>query len=78
MVSGGSEQRLQDWLDELPPRLDGLRDFVLPAAVRLDFSPESLPLLERALIEDAELVRSQEPIAGYLGETLMRIGGGGW
>ncbi|QDP96998.1 hypothetical protein FOE78_14670 [Microlunatus elymi] len=77
-MGSGSELQLQEWLDQLPPRLDGLSDFVLPADVGLDFSPESLPRVEQALLIDPALADSADPIAGYLGETLMRIAGGGW
>ncbi|MEC3919288.1 hypothetical protein [Nocardia sp. CDC160] len=72
------------------PRLAGLQDFLLPEDFRFDFSASSLTELEAVLLDGFDtwtavandiddnpqgfIVRA----AGYLGETLMRAGGGAW
>ncbi|MFG2975449.1 hypothetical protein ACGFYY_21020 [Streptomyces sp. NPDC048331] len=63
----------------MQPRLAGLVDFELPPGSSMDCSPASLARLE------AELVARPEPgtdfverVAGYLGEALLTVAGGGW
>lgn len=78
---------LDDWLDGIPARLYSLQDFELREDVRLDFDVSSLDGVEQVLLErfsaPADLRQpGVEPFVGgviaYLGETLLRLAGGGW
>jgi hypothetical protein len=59
---------LDDWVQSVHPWLGGLE-----ASLAVDFSRESLVALER-LAAAAE----SDAYAAYLGETLLRVGGGRW
>ncbi|MEY9859875.1 hypothetical protein ABH935_005509 [Catenulispora sp. GAS73] len=81
MVSGRQPgERLADWLEMLSPVLDRLAFFV-PQDFARDFSVSSLDALEAVLTApnqaagDTGLVESA---MAYLGEALMRVGGGRW
>jgi hypothetical protein len=77
------DAKLIDWRERIGPMLAGLEDFVAGPDTPLDLSAESLRDLEQVLL--AESPPGQPPpqglaetLGGYLGETLLTIGGGGW
>ena len=73
---------LAHWLDHLGPMLEGLQDLVAGSGTTLDHSATSLHDLERLLL--AETVDAApreglvESLGGYLGESLLSVGGGAW
>ncbi|WP_327070541.1 hypothetical protein [Kitasatospora sp. NBC_01302] len=79
-----ADDQLDDWLESLNPVLERLGWF-LPSGFVQDFSPGSLDGLEAVLLAnvppggapptDSGLVDSA---LGYLGEALLRVGGGHW
>lgn len=79
-----AEQRLEEWRESLNPVVERLAFFV-PADFPFNYSAASLDLLERVVLErfppgltpapDGGFVES---VMGYLGEALLRVGGGGW
>lgn len=84
---GGELDEVEEWLARLPERLDYLESHTRDE-VDLDFSADSLAELERYALrwfeapedvhedEDSEWVF--EGLAGYLGEVMLRLAGGGW
>jgi hypothetical protein len=56
------------WREEMQPRLVAL-------GIPLDFAPATLARLEKMVAESPHLALAA---AGYLGEALMRVGGGRW
>lgn len=56
------------WREEMQPRIVAL-------GIPLDFTPASLSRLEAMVAESPHLALAA---AGYLGEALMRVGGGHW
>lgn len=80
-----AEQRLEEWRESLNPVLERLRAFELSADFPFNYSAESLDRLETVLLErfpaDAAPARDVgfvESVMGYLGEALLRAGGGRW
>ena len=80
-------ERLSDWREGMHPRLARLQDFELPEDFPFDYSPTSLDRLEAILLErfgtTEELTRDDargfvEAATGYVGEVLLRAGGGSW
>ncbi|GIE78318.1 hypothetical protein Aph02nite_42680 [Actinoplanes philippinensis] len=68
-----------DWVQAVHPRLGNLEDYQdLPEDVRLDFSPASLDALEPLLAARDGDETFADGARAYIGETLMRIGGGRW
>lgn len=88
MVSTRTDEgdALGRWLEELSPTLDGLRDFQVPEDFPFDFTPDSLVPLEGLLLDRAPDGARPAPgedslldgMAGYVGETLLRLAGGAW
>ncbi|MGE2818044.1 hypothetical protein ACQI5H_23305 [Mycobacterium heidelbergense] len=84
------EEVLEAWVEEMHPRLAGLQDFLLPEGFPFDFSTRSLTELESVLLDGFDTwaavfgdVRDNSQgfvvrAAGYLGEILLRTGGGAW
>nr|WP_231973761.1 MULTISPECIES: hypothetical protein [unclassified Mycobacterium] len=80
-----AEESLNWWLDWINVLIDAAADTQLRAAVPLDYSEASLRAVE-GLLRDryaspGRLLRQESLLAGlaaYLGETLMRVGGGAW
>ncbi len=70
-----------DWLD-VQPRLVNLQDVQPPGDFPFDYTVESLDPLEFALLSRGGLLDCEDPfvigLQAYLGETLMRVGGGQW
>ena len=75
------------WLDRINLLIDMMGDVDLGGALALDYSPASLLVLEAAardrLADPAEaLYHDEQPftasVVAYLGEALMRVGGGRW
>lgn len=75
-----SPERLREWLDELDPILARLRDWLLPDDFPFDYSASSLGELERILLAEApeRYTPLVESAAAYVGEALLRAGGGEW
>ncbi|MFE3325920.1 hypothetical protein [Streptomyces sp. NPDC059176] len=72
---------LEDWLEDMQPRLAGLVDFELPpgALALTDRSPTSLARLEAELLaRSAPGADFLERVAGFLGEVLLSAAGGSW
>jgi hypothetical protein len=65
---------LDDWVDGVHSRIIGLE----LGGQRINFSRESLADLAVGAFEDEVDDESGAQVAAYLGETLMRIGGGRW
>lgn len=84
----GADDPLGEWRRQIFFRLMYLEDVALADRdVDLDFTVESLRVVERAALErfDADAAESGLPdwslveaVATYLGETLMRLAGGAW
>lgn len=80
------DEDTQKWLDYLQPRLVNLEGFQLSADFPFDFSPASLGLLERVVIERCrdgdEVPDAEDPLVlgviAYLGEAFIRVAGGRW
>ncbi len=75
------------WLDRINLLIDMMGDVDLGGALALDYSPASLSALEAAardrLADPAEALYDDEQpftasVVAYLGEALMRVGGGRW
>ena len=75
------------WLDRINLLIDMMGDVDLSGAIALDYSPASLTALEAAardrLADPAEALDDEHQsftasVAAYLGEALMRVGGGRW
>jgi hypothetical protein len=80
---------LAEWLDGLGLKIIFLEDAELPAdaGVPFDFSGDSLRQLESFVLDrfgvpddvlDFDEREFTEGVTAYLGETLMRVGGGSW
>ncbi|WP_406272775.1 hypothetical protein OH799_33425 [Nocardia sp. NBC_00881] len=67
---------LETWMGSIAARILGLREAGLPSEVQLDFSAESLYRLEEFALAHDDAVT--DAVAAYLGETLLRVGGGYW
>ncbi|WP_407288207.1 hypothetical protein [Streptomyces sp. BP-8] len=80
-VRTGGVPELVLWFDQVPDAIDRLKEDHLPEAEWLDFSVDSLPRLEDALLDHGD---ADEPTGfvddamAYLGEVLMGVGGGAW
>ncbi|MGW0732234.1 hypothetical protein [Streptomyces sp. NPDC002851] len=79
------QQLLDEWLDDVPGCVDRLRDVLLPEGFPLDFSAESLDVLEDCLLDFYHPLREVEEGTGfveaamaYLGEVLLFVAGGNW
>lgn len=80
-----AEDSLNWWLDWINVLIDAVADTHLRPAVQLDYSEASLRAVER-LVRDRyaypiQLLHQDSLLAGlaaYLGEALMRVGGGAW
>ena len=75
------------WLDRINLLIDMMGDVDLGGAIALDYSAASLTALEAAardrLVDPAEALYDDQQsftasVVGYLGEVLMRVGGGRW
>lgn len=80
-------EQLDDWLDVMRPRLARFEDVLMPAGWSGDFSRASLGELERYVLErwpdrvsfdDAGDPDWVDGAVRYVGETYLRVGGGGW
>jgi hypothetical protein len=70
---------LTTWQDEIDIVLDRLRDFEVPAGFRFDFSADSLDALEAELLSrDPADGSFLEATTAYVGQALLRAGGGRW
>lgn len=77
---------LDDWLELMHPRLARLQDSELPDDFPFDYSRESLEAIEAIILERFDDGAWSTPDArgfvegamGYLGEALLRVGGGAW
>jgi hypothetical protein len=83
----GESEKLADWLEGMSPRLGRLENFELPEDFSLDYSPESLSRLEALILDrfpDSKRLTADsaeafvEAAAAYVGEVLLRAGGGSW
>ncbi|HEX6684791.1 MAG TPA: hypothetical protein VF062_18445 [Candidatus Limnocylindrales bacterium] len=78
---GEHEDPLWEWTETMQPRLARLNAFEVPG-LPLDYSPESLGLLEAEVLNRDPLGRGldglAEAVVGYVGEALMRVAGGRW
>lgn len=76
------DDHLAHWLDHIGPMLAGLQDLVVGSDMTLDHSAASLHDLERLLLTEtldaAPREGLVEALGGYLGETLLTVGGGAW
>jgi hypothetical protein len=77
----------QEWLDAVHVRIELLSDEGLPGDLRFDYSAASLARLESVFLDrfadplDVLAAGSGELVLGaaaYLGESLVRVGGGSW
>jgi hypothetical protein len=82
-----ANERLAEWVDGISINLLGLEALEEPGQFELDFSSGSLPELEGRLVErfgapedldDPDRRHLAEGAAGYVGEMLLRLAGGGW
>jgi hypothetical protein len=79
---------VEKWFARLPERLQYLEAFHTRDEVDLDFSADSLPGLERHVLNwfeapdevhaDRDSQWAFEGVAGYVGEVMLRLTGGGW
>jgi hypothetical protein len=78
----GAYQGLDDWVDGISLNLLVLEALEGEEGFRLDFTGPSLERLERALVArfgpPDELADLVDGAAGYVGEVLLRVAGGGW
>jgi len=73
------DETLPEWLDSLLERYLHLQFDELPDDVILDFTPASLSALQGVVAARPPGTEDIVPaVAAYLGETLLRVGGGGW
>ncbi|MFC7546580.1 hypothetical protein [Plantactinospora sp. GCM10030261] len=82
-----ADDPFQEWLGKVHVRIELLSDEDLPGDLRFDYSAASLARLESVLLErfadplDVLASGSHELVLGaaaYLGESLLRAGGGSW
>jgi hypothetical protein len=81
-----SDERLDAWREEISPMLARLEAFELPEGFPLDFSAGSLTRLEEIVLDRippgtasvAPLGSFLEAATAYVGESLLRTGGGRW
>ncbi|WP_456787684.1 hypothetical protein [Cellulomonas sp. P5_C5] len=82
-----SDEQFEEWLDAMHPRLARFEDFLMPTGWTAGFTRESLAELEQYALERWPDPRAfldeddEDWIDGavrYVGETYLRIGGGGW
>jgi hypothetical protein len=85
--SAEEAEELDDWVQGISPRLGHLEAFHLPADLRLDFTRASLDRLGQLAVDrfasPDELVDTDQEgfvagVVAYVGEALLRVGGGGW
>lgn len=84
--AGSPKERLEAWREEMHPVLMRLRDFELPPDFPFDFSAASLFRLEEIVLDRfPRATAPAKPTGGflesataYVGETLLRAGGGQW
>ncbi|WP_031064419.1 hypothetical protein [Streptomyces sp. NRRL WC-3742] len=70
---------LEDWLEGMQPRLVGLIDFELEEGALPDYGAASLARLEAELLaRPVPAADFLERVAGFLGEALLTVAGGGW
>jgi hypothetical protein len=69
---------LDDWIDGISLNLLVLEALDGEQGFRLDFTGPSLERLERALMARDANSELLDGAAGYVGETLLRLAGGGW
>lgn len=81
----GAHESLAWWLNWINVLIDMMADTYLKGAVPLDYSEASLRALENVVCQryryPIQLLNEDHFVAGaaaYLGETLMRVGGGAW
>jgi hypothetical protein len=78
-----TDAKLTDWREGLPPMFAGLEDFIAGPETPLDLSVDSLRDLEDILLAEAPAGLPPpeglvQVLGGYIGETLLTIGGGAW
>ncbi|WP_114560357.1 hypothetical protein [Desertihabitans aurantiacus] len=66
------------FVDRLPVLLARLRDVELPDDFPFDFTTDSVAELDRSTAGQREDEADVLALGAYLGEVLLRIGGGGW
>ncbi|RCK69294.1 hypothetical protein DT076_10335 [Desertihabitans brevis] len=66
------------FVDRLPVVLARLRDVELPDHFPFDLTPASVAELDRSTAGQGEDGADVVALAAYLGEVLLRVGGGGW
>ncbi|MFI5936816.1 hypothetical protein [Actinoplanes sp. NPDC051494] len=69
---------LDEWREGIQPVLARLEAFEVPQGFPLDFSETSLTRLERLLLDRPPTPSLVESATAYVGETLLRAGGGHW
>ncbi|MBF4567601.1 hypothetical protein ITJ57_02380 [Plantibacter sp. VKM Ac-2880] len=81
------DSALLEWLAMMHPRLARFEDFLTPREVVTDYTRESLVSLEQLIIDrwpDRHAFAQEQDTdfndgaTRYIGETYLRIGGGGW
>ncbi|BFU45173.1 hypothetical protein [Krasilnikovia sp. MM14-A1004] len=69
---------LEEWREGIQPVLARLEAFEVPPGFPLDFSADSLARLERLLRDGPPGESLVESATAYVGEALLRVGGGRW
>src|SRR5262245_17022860 len=86
-MSAKSDRALDEWLDTIDVLLDRLADFYLPDDFPFDYSATSLEHLEAEVLARSphggwqpggDSAAFVESVMAYVGEALMRTGGGHW
>lgn len=86
-MTGGSEEDLRDWLEAMSPRLARFRDFIMPVEWTGGYTRDSLVGLERYVLDrwddegaflDEAGIDFIDAAVRYIGETYLRLAGGGW
>lgn len=81
------DKLLIEWLEIMQPRLARFEDFLTPREVVTDFTRDSLVSLEQLILDrwpDRHVFAQEQDTdftdgaTRYIGETYLRIGGGGW
>lgn len=81
------DELFRSWLEDMGPRLARFEDFLMPDGWVAGFTRDSLASLEQLMLgrwpdrrsfEDEKDVDFTDGAVRYIGESYLRLGGGGW